>query len=485
MATQILLERLDQNRWLIPQRYNLEMRVPGIVYADDELIQLMKVGENALQQVANVTTLPGIVGYSLGMPDIHWGYGFPVGGVAATSVDHGVVSPGGIGFDINCGVRLLATDLLRDQVKGQVDRLADELFHHLPSGVGTDGMRKLTHSEMRDVMVCGAAWAVEEGYGLAEDLDTTEEGGCLAGADPDAVSSKAIQRGISQLGSLGSGNHFCEVQVIDHIYDQVAAGALGLNQVGQVVATIHCGSRGFGHQIAEDYIRLAESKQQDYGFKLVDRQLACLPLQSDTGKAYLAAMACGANFAWANRQLLMHGVRQAFATVFGRRARPKDMPLVYDVCHNIAKMEEYDVEGHHQRVCVHRKGATRAFPAGHSELPERYRAVGQPVLIPGDMGRYSFVLVGAQGSMEQSFGSCCHGAGRQQSRTAAKKAISSKDLLNQLEARGITVRVHSKNLLAEEAPQAYKDAQQVVNVVHNAGLARLVARLKPIVVVKG
>jgi len=484
MTTRIPLERLDQNRWLIPQRYSPEMRVPGVVYADDELIQLM-IDDNALQQVANVATLPGVVGYSLGMPDIHWGYGFPVGGVAATHAEYGVVSPGGIGFDINCGVRLLATDLLRDQVKGKVDKLADELFHRLPSGVGTDGMRKLTQHELREVMVRGSAWAIEEGYGLAEDLETTEEHGCLVGADPDAVSGKAIQRGISQLGSLGSGNHFCEVQVVDHLYDKAAASAIGLNQVGQVVVTIHCGSRGFGHQIAEDYIRLAESRQQDYGLKLVDRQLACLPLQSDAGKAYLAAMACGANFAWANRQLLMHGVRQAFASVFGRRARPKDMPLVYDVCHNIAKMEDYDVEGYRQRVCVHRKGATRAFPPGHPALPERYRAVGQPVLIPGDMGRYSFVLVGAQGSMEQSFGSCCHGAGRRQSRTAAKKSINSKDLLTQLEARGITVRVHSKNLLAEEAPQAYKDAQKIVEVVHNAGLAQLVVRLKPIIVVKG
>jgi tRNA-splicing ligase RtcB (3'-phosphate/5'-hydroxy nucleic acid ligase) len=275
------------------------------------------------------------------------------------------------------------------------------------------------------------------------------------------------------------------VQKIDHIYDAEAAAVLGIGQIGQIVVTIHCGSRGFGHQIAEDYVKLAESKQKDFGFNLVDRQLACLPLQSDEGKAYLAAMACGANFAWANRQLLMYGVRKAFASVFGRKARAKDMPMVYDVCHNIAKMEEYEVDDEMQRVCVHRKGATRAFPAGHPAIPEKYRAVGQPVLIPGDMGRYSFVLVGAQGSMEQSFGSCCHGAGRRQSRTAAKKSMSSRDLLNQLDARGITVRVHSKNLLTEEAPQAYKDAQQVVNVVHNAGLAQLVARLKPVIVVKG
>jgi tRNA-splicing ligase RtcB len=466
--SKIPLERVDPNRWLIPTRFNPEMRVPGMVYADDELIELMKQ-DNALQQVVNVATLPGILGHSLAMPDIHWGYGFPVGGVAATDAHHGVVSPGGIGFDINCGVRLLATDLLKDQVKGQVDRLADELFTNLPSGVGTDGMRKLTMSEMHDVMVRGAAWAIEEGYGLPEDLDVTEENGCLAGANPTAVSQKAIQRGIGQLGSLGSGNHFCEVQIVDHIYDEEAAKVFGIGQKGQVVVTIHCGSRGFGHQIAEDYIKLAESKQREYGFSLVDRQLACMPLQSAEGQAYLGAMACAANFAWANRQLLMYGVRQAFSAVLGRKARSKSLPMVYDVCHNIAKMEDYEVDGQVRHVCVHRKGATRAFPAGHPAIPEKYRAVGQPVLIPGDMGRYSFVLVGAQGSMEQSFGTCCHGAGRRQSRTAAKKSVNSRDLLNQLSARGVTVRVHSKNLLAEEAPQAYKDAQQVVNVVHNAG----------------
>ncbi len=480
----IPLERIDTYRWRIPKRYNPEMRVPGIVYADDALIeQIMQ--DNALHQVANVATLPGIVGHSLAMPDIHWGYGFPVGGVAATHADYGVVSPGGIGFDINCGVRLFATDLLHNQIRSKVDKLADELFNNLPSGVGGAGMHQLSIDEMYAIMVRGASWAIEEGYGFAEDLEVTEEHGCLGGADPDAVSNTAIQRGMKQLGSLGSGNHFCEVQTIDHIYDAEVAKALGIDQLGQIVVTIHCGSRGFGHQIAEDYIRLAESKQQDFGFHLVDRQLACLPLQSNLGKSYLAAMACGANFAWANRQLLMYGARQAFATVFGRQARPKDMPLIYDVCHNIAKMEQYEIDGQLQRVCIHRKGATRAFPANHPAVPEKYRAVGQPVLIPGDMGRYSFVLVGAQGAMEQSFGTTCHGAGRRQSRTAAKKSITGKELLEQLHAKGVTVRVHSKNLLPEEAPQAYKDAQQVVNVVHNAGLAKLVIRLKPVIVVKG
>lgn len=480
----IPLQRVDPFRWCIPASYTDEMRVPGMVYADDELIQHI-IDDNALSQVANVATLPGIVGHSLGMPDIHWGYGFPVGGVAATDAETGVVSPGGIGFDINCGVRLIATDLVRDQIRGQVDKLADALFNKLPSGVGGAGMRDLSEREIREVMVRGSAWAVEEGYGLEEDLEVTEEGGCLAGANPDHVSKTARQRGMKQLGSLGSGNHFAEVEVVDHIYDETAARAMGIGQLGQVVVTVHCGSRGFGHQIAEDYIKLAESKQKEYGFHLADRQLACLPLQSEEGQAYLAAMACGANFAWANRQLLMHGVRQAFASVFGRKARGKDMPLVYDVCHNIAKFEEYEIDGQTRRVCVHRKGATRAFPPEHPVLPEKYRAVGQPVLIPGDMGRYSFVLVGAPGSMEQSFGTCCHGAGRRQSRTAAKKSLSPRDLLDQLQARGITIRVHSKNLLTEEAPQAYKDAQQVVNVVHNAGLAKLVARLKPVIVVKG
>src|SRR6184192_3146369 len=465
----IPLERVDNNRWRIPTRFNPDMHVPGMVYADDELIEQI-LQDNALQQVANVATLPGIVGYSFGMPDIHWGYGFPVGGVAATHAEYGVVSPGGIGFDINCGVRLLATDLLHEQIRGKVDKFADELFSNLPSGIGGSGMRDLSVDEMRAVMVRGSAWAIEEGYGFAEDLEVTEEYGCLAGANPDAVSDTAVRRGMKQLGSLGSGNHFCEVQKVDHIYDEEAAAALGIGQIGQIVAMIHCGSRGFGHQIAEDYVKLAESRQKDFGFHLVDRQLACLPLQSDEGKAYLAAMACAANFAWANRQLLMYGVRQAFSSVFGRKARAKDVPMVYDVCHNIAKMEEYEVDGRVQQLCVHRKGATRAFPAGNPAIPEKYRAVGQPVLIPGDMGRYSFVLVGAQGSMEQSFGTCCHGAGRRQSRTTAKKSMSSKDLLNQLDARGVTVRVHSKNLLTEEAPQAYKDAQQVRSEEHTSEL---------------
>ncbi|BCL84470.1 RNA-splicing ligase RtcB [Ktedonobacteria bacterium brp13] len=484
MSQKIPLERIDSTRWRIPQRFDPAMRVPGIVYGDDELIQLM-LGDNALQQVVNVAALPGIVGYVLGMPDIHWGYGFPVGGVAATDAETGVISPGGIGFDINCGVRLMATDLLYDQVKGRADNLADVLFKRLPSGVGGDGMRLLSRDEMRAVTLQGAAWAVEEGYGLPEDLDVTEERGCLAGAMPEAVSQQAWTRGLKQLGSLGSGNHFCEIQVVDHIYDQRAADAMGIGRKGQVVASLHCGSRGFGHQIAEDFTKLAESKQKEYGFELADRQLACLPLQSQEGQAYLGAMKCAANFAWANRQLLMDGVRKSFAEIFGRKARVKDLPLVYDVCHNIAKMEEYEIDGQMKRVCVHRKGATRAFPAGHPALPEKYREIGQPVFIPGDMGRYSFMLVGAPGSMEQSFGSCCHGAGRRMSRTAAKKSVESHELLEQLAKKGITVRVHSKNLLAEEAPQAYKDAQQVVNVVHNAGLATLVVRLKPLIVVKG
>lgn len=481
---QIPLERVDAYRWRIPQSYQPGMYVPGMVFADDVLIEDIRE-EHALQQVANVATLPGIVGYSLGMPDIHWGYGFPVGGVAATQADSGVVSPGGIGFDINCGVRLLSTDLRYEQIQEKAEQLADELFHHLPSGVGGAGMREVTVDELRTVMVRGAAWAVEEGYGFPEDLEVTEEHGRLSGADPDTVSHMAIQRGCKQTGSIGSGNHFCEVEMVDQIYDPETARAFHLHRVGQIVVTVHCGSRGFGHQIAQDYIRLAEAKQEDFGFHLVDRQLACLPLQSSEGKAYLAAMACGANFAWANRQILLHGVRQAFATMFERPVSSQDTPLVYDVCHNIAKTEAYEIDGVMQQVCVHRKGATRAFPASHPALPEQYRVVGQPVLIPGDMGRYSFVLVGAPGSIAESFGSCCHGAGRRQSRTAAKKSISSRQLFDQLVAQGIIVRVHSKGLLAEEAPSAYKDAQQVVNVVHNAGLARLVARLKPVIVVKG
>jgi tRNA-splicing ligase RtcB (3'-phosphate/5'-hydroxy nucleic acid ligase) len=335
--------------------------------------------------------------------------------------------------------------------KEKIDLQQIDPFHW---SIPTSYNPELNIHEMRDVMVQGAAWAVEDGYGFESDLEFAEEGGCLAGAKPSKVSLMAIQRGMKQPGSLGSGNHFAEVQVVEHLYNKEVAETLG---IGQIVITIHGGSRGFGHQIAEDHIKLAEVKQAEYGFHLVDRQLACLPLQSEEGKAYLAAMACGANFAWANRQLLMRGVRQSFSSVFGRKARAKEMPLVYDVCHNIARIEEYEIDGQKRRVCVHRKGATRAFPPQHPALPEKYRAVGQPVLVPGDMGRYSFVLVGAPSSMEQSFGSCCHRAGRRQSRTAAKKSISSRALLDQLNACGVTMRVHSKNLLTEEAPQAYKD----------------------------
>lgn len=367
-GAKIPLQRIDAYRWLIPQSYQPKMRVPGMVYADDALMEQIRQ-DNSLQQVANVATLPGIVGYSLAMPDIHWGYGFPVGGVAATDAETGVISPGGIGFDINCGVRLLATDLSYQEVKGQADRLADELFQRLPSGVGGKGMRSLSERELREVMVRGAAWAVEQGYGFPEDLAVTEEEGCLTGANPDAVSTTAIQRGANQLGSLGAGNHFCEVQVVDQIYDEEAAQALGLYPKDQVVTTIHCGSRGFGHQVADDFIRIAELMVAREHSEIVDKQLAYLPLISQEAKAYLGAMAAAANFAWANRQLLMHGVRQAFSRVFGRRARPAEMPLVYDVCHNIAKIEEYRIDGQLRRVCVHRKGATRAFPAGHPAVP--------------------------------------------------------------------------------------------------------------------
>ncbi|HEU5377886.1 MAG TPA: RtcB family protein [Ktedonobacteraceae bacterium] len=481
----IPLERIDAYRWRIPQHAQPGMLVPGLVFADEALLEEIKE-ERALQQVVNVATLPGIVGASLGMPDIHWGYGFPVGGVAATDSECGVVTPGGIGFDINCGVRLLATDLLHAQIWGErLGDLANALFARLPSGVGGAGIRAVSQEELRAIMVRGAAWAVEQGYGFPEDLEVTEEHGCLAGADPEAVSEAAMQRGCKQPGSIGAGNHFCEVDFVDQIYDPVTAAAFHLQRVGQIVVLIHTGSRGFGHQIAQDYIRLAEAKQQDYGFHLVDRQLACLPLQSSEGKAYLAAMACGANFAWANRQILLHGVREAFATVLKRPISSQHMRLVYDVCHNIAKMETYEIEGVSQQVCVHRKGATRAFPAHHPALPDVYQTVGQPVLIPGDMGRYSFVLVGAPGSLTWSFGSCCHGAGRRLSRTVAKKTISGRQLLDHLVAQDILVRVHSHALLAEEAPLAYKDAQRVVNVVHEAGLARLVARLRPVIVVKG
>ena len=478
----VALERVDEWRWRIPRDERRGMRVDGLVFADDRLMARLR-DDPALAQVANVAALPGIVGASLAMPDVHWGYGFPVGGVAATLADGGVISPGGIGFDINCGVRLLRSGLDRRDVTRVAARLADELFRAVPTGLGARGGRRLGTHELEGVLAEGAAWAVRHGLGSPEDLELTEERGTFAGADPASVSERARQRGGDQLGTLGSGNHFLEVQAVDRILDPDAARVLGL-AVDQVVVLIHCGSRGLGHQVCTDHLAAMDRAAARYGIVLPDRQLACAPLGTPEADGYLAAMAAAANFAWANRQVISHDVREAFGRVFGRDVG-EGMGLVYDVSHNIAKMERHTVGGRELQLCVHRKGATRAFPAGHPDVPPRYRGVGQPVLVPGDMGRYSFVAVGAPGAMERSFGSTCHGAGRDLSRHAAVRELRGVDVAAELAREGIVVRAQRPDLLAEEAAPAYKDVATVVEVAAGAGLIRPVARMRPLAVIKG
>ncbi len=478
----VALEQVDEWRWRIPRDTRRGMRVDGLVFADERLMAHLR-DDPALGQVANVATLPGIVGASLAMPDVHWGYGFPVGGVAATLADGGVISPGGIGFDINCGVRLLRCGLNRGDVTRVATRLADELFRAVPTGLGPRGGRHLGPHELDGVLTAGAAWAVQRGLGCLEDLELTEELGEFAGTDPASVSERARQRGGDQLGTLGSGNHFLEVQAVDRVLDSDGARALAL-ALDQVVVLIHCGSRGLGHQVCTDHLAAMDRAAARYGIVLPDRQLACAPLGTPEADGYLAAMAAAANFAWANRQAISHAVRGAFGRIFGRDVG-EDMRLVHDVSHNIAKMERHRVGGREIQLCVHRKGATRAFPAGHPDVPARYRGVGQPVLIPGDMGRYSFVAVGAPGAMEQSFGSTCHGAGRDLSRHAASRELRGVDVAAELARQGITVRAQRPDLLAEEAALAYKDVVAVVEVAAGAGLIRPVARMRPLVVIKG
>ena len=483
-AEQGVLKKIDKYRWELPITYKKGMRVPGMVYADEFLLKHI-IEDKALDQVANVAFLPGIVGYSLAMPDIHWGYGFPVGGVAATDVETGVVSPGGIGFDINCGTRLLLTNLSEEDVRPRIEDLANRLFKNVPSGVGSEGKLRLNQQEIAQVLTGGARWAVQHDFGAPEDLDAIEEGGAMKGADPDAVSDKAKKRGAPQVGTLGSGNHFLEVQVVEEVYDPAVAGVMGIQGPGQVVVFFHTGSRGLGHQTCEDYLKTMEAAAGRYGIQLPDRQLACAPVRSEEGRDYLAAMAAAANYAWANRQLITHWIRETFQQVFGKGWRELGMHIVYDVAHNIAKMEPYPVDGKVKTLCVHRKGATRAFPPGHPEVPEKYRAVGQPVLIPGDMGRYSYLLSGTQRAMEETFGSTCHGAGRMQSRGAAKRSLKGVDIVQVLRQKGITVRAVAKGLLAEEASEAYKDVMDVVRVVDKAGISHTVAKMRPMAVIKG
>jgi tRNA-splicing ligase RtcB len=479
--SEIKLEKLDDNRWLLPQTG--QMRVPGIIYANEKIFDLLKNDESA-KQVANVAHLPGIVNYSLAMPDIHWGYGFPIGGVAAFDMDSGIVSPGGVGYDINCGCRLMATELTLADIKDNLKDLTTALYQRIPSGVGTTGYVKLSGKDQKKVLEEGAKWAVKNGFGSLQDLETTEDGGALPGADPEQVSKRALERGKEQLGTLGSGNHFLEIEVVQDIFDENAALAFGLRK-GQIVVMIHTGSRGLGYQICDDYLALMVKHQQETGIALPDRQLACTYLASGRGRNYLAAMACGANYAWANRQILMHLTQEVIEKTLRIAPRELGMRLVYDVCHNIAKIESFNIGGVEKKLCVHRKGATRAYPAGHEAVPDRYRSVGQPVLIPGDMGTGSYVLAGQEKAMSETFGSACHGAGRVMSRTQAVKLSRGRSIASEMADQGVLVMAGSKGTLGEEMPEAYKNLNDVVQVVHDTGIAKKVARMKSIACIKG
>jgi tRNA-splicing ligase RtcB len=482
MAAPPVLIQLDEWTWEVP--VSGAMRVPGRVYADRRLMEALQ-GDQSLTQVANVAHLPGILCCSLAMPDIHFGYGFPIGGVAAFSVDEGVVSPGGVGYDINCGCRLLATDLEEKDLRGRLPKVVDQLFRDVPSGVGASGaIAKLSRGELEQVLVRGAAWAVEQGYGSLDDLTHTEDGGAIAGADPGAVSDRAYARGLDQVGTLGSGNHFLEIQTVDQVFDAPTAAIYGLSE-GQVTVMVHCGSRGLGYQVCEDYLETMGQATRRYGFDLPDRQLACAPVGSPEGERYLAAMACAANYAWANRQMIMHLTAQALRRALGLSPIALNLRLVYDVAHNIAKLETHEVNGSAISTCVHRKGATRAFGPGRPEVPASYRAAGQPVLIPGDMGTASFVCRGSDEAMRRTFGSTCHGAGRVLSRSQALKRAQGRAIDRELEASGIVVRSQGRKTLAEEMPEAYKDVDQVVAVMDGAGISPRVARLRPLGVVKG
>ena len=479
--SEIKLEKLDDNRWLLPQTG--AMRVPGIIYANENIHDLLRHDESA-RQVANVAHLPGIVNFSLAMPDVHWGYGFPIGGVAAFDLETGVVSPGGVGYDINCGCRLMATNLTLPDIREKLKELTTALYHRIPSGVGSTGYVKLSGKDQKKVLEEGAAWAVKAGYGSAQDLETTEDGGCLGGADPEQVSARALERGKQQLGTLGSGNHFLEIETVEEIFDETAARVFGLHK-GQIVIMIHTGSRGLGYQICDDYLALMVKHQAQTGISLPDRQLACAYLSSRRGQNYLAAMACGANYAWANRQILMYLTREVLEKTLRASPRELGMRLVYDVCHNIAKIEKFSVAGQEKKLCVHRKGATRAYPAGHEAIPACYRSVGQPVLIPGDMGSGSYVLTGQAKAMDETFGSACHGAGRVMSRSQAIRSSRGRSISRELADRGVLVMAGSKGTLGEEMPEAYKNVHDVVEVVHDAGIAKKAARLKSLACIKG
>ncbi|MEA1944912.1 MAG: RtcB family protein [Euryarchaeota archaeon] len=473
------LTRVTDYIWDIPMDYMDKMRVPGRLFLSRRLLEGLE--SETLKQTANVATLPGIQKYSMAMPDAHPGYGFPIGGVAALDAEEGVISPGGVGFDINCGVRVIRTDLTEEDVRPKIRELIDALFHKVPTGVGAKSKLRVSDSELRDVFCDGAKWAVDRGCGVSEDLEHCEENGRIELPGDLKVSEKVMKRGKPQLGTLGSGNHFLEVQCVREIYDSEIADAFGIHK-GDITVMIHCGSRGAGHQICTDHLRVLEKAAKKYGIELVDRQLACAPVQSTEGREYFTAMCAGANYAWANRQMITHWVRETFHRFFGEDIT---MDLVYDVAHNVAKLEEHVIDGRAKMVYVHRKGATRAFPAGHPDVPRAYRSVGQPVLIPGSMGTPSYILCGMKRAMELTFGSACHGAGRMGSRKAAKRKYRGEDIEKELLAMGITVKATHPSVLAEEAPAVYKPSDEVVDVVHQLGVACKVAQVMPIGVAKG
>lgn len=477
------LKKISDYVYEAPKGLRPFMRVPARLYADETLLEAA-LSDLSIEQLINTSALPGVVGYTLAMPDIHQGYGFPIGGVAATALPHGVISPGGVGYDINCGVRFLASNMEREQFMPFRDAIVDAIALNVPTGVGRSGDVRVSRDEMDKVLKDGAGWAVKQGLGSQEDLAVTEEGGAFPTADARTVSAKAKQRGNDQLGTLGSGNHFLEVQEVAEIYDEEAAHAMGLF-IGQITVLIHSGSRGLGHQVCTDYVQLLQKSLRTYAIDLPDRELVCAPFDSPEGKDYWGAMQAAANYAWCNRQILAHRVRQTFNEVLRHKVKDTSLRQVYDVAHNIAKVEEYQIGGRAMRLCVHRKGATRAFPAGRPEVPQVYRAVGQPVIIPGSMGTESYVLVGGQEAIESTFGTTCHGAGRTLSRAAAKRQRRAEDLVHDLAQKGIRVKGASAGGLVEEAPEAYKDVSRVVNVVHKAGIAHKVARLRPLGVVKG
>jgi tRNA-splicing ligase RtcB (3'-phosphate/5'-hydroxy nucleic acid ligase) len=481
MTMKIDFEQIDAYRWRIPARGG--MNVPGLVFASAPMLEAIS-SDRSPEQVVNVAKLPGIVGHSIAMPDIHWGYGFPIGGVAAFDERDGVLSPGGVGYDINCGVRLLRSTIDREEAARRLEPLAVELYQAIPSGVGSQGRLRLSAKELDRVLERGAPWCVETGHGRPEDLAVLEEHGCMQRADPGRVSQRAKDRGAPQLGSLGSGNHFAELAYVDEIFDPVAAEAFGLRE-GAVTLMIHSGSRGLGHQICDDALHRMLKASHEYGIELPDRQLCAAPLSSPEARDYFAAMACAINFAFANRQMMTHFAREAMVRHFGRSDEALGLEVVYDVCHNIAKWETHEVDGVARRLCVHRKGATRAFGPGHPDVPERYRSIGQPVLVPGDMGRYSYVLVGTERAMRETFGSSCHGAGRKMSRMRAKKSARGRQIFAELRERGIVLQAQSKRTVAEEIPEAYKDVAEVVDVMHGAGIAKKVVKLVPLAVVKG